>query len=278
MTPRSAARAAHAGQDPLVELYKDAHLRIVQEQRKLLEGSPVRTARLRRLLELQEAVEKEMARLDRRTIRWFERRSLFEPYIAGFEAASPDKTFTLFHEQAARRLANDLHGDLLDATRYVRADTKRFIREAARIATRSTVVDRTAPQAGRDLMKALVDDHGIKSVRYRNGATHPLGEYSNMAVRTKTAVAFNDGALDSAPEVEWWEVFDGPDCGWTSHDDVTLANGLIVTRDELRGFPISHPNCRRAGGPRPDITSKSAASKAQASRSEREAAATHSVR
>jgi hypothetical protein len=276
MTTRDAARAAQATQDPLVQLYQDAHLRIVQEQQKLLSASPLRTARLRRLLELQEAVQREMDRLDRRTNRWFERHGM-EAYAAGFRHAAPDVSFTLIHDDAARRLADDLFQDLLQATRYVRHDTKRFIRDAAKIAAQSTVIDNTAVQAGRDMMKDLVQNHGIKAVTYRNGAKHPLGEYSQMTIRTKTAIAFSEGAFDSSPGVEWWECFDGPECGLSFHEDPTQANGLIRTRDESRGLLISHPNCRRSWGPRPDVTSKTGALKAQGTRAERLAAARHAV-
>lgn len=276
MTVRDAARAAQATQDPLVQLYQDAHARLVQEQERLLSGSPLRTARLRRLLELQEAVEREMDRLDRRTNRWFERHGM-EAYAAGFRAAAPDLSFTLVHDDAARRLADDLFRDLLQATKYVRRDTKRFIQDAARIAAQSTVIDRTAPQAGRDMMRQLVRENGIKAVTYRNGAKHPLGEYSQMTIRTKTALAFNEGGFDSSPEVEWWECFDGPECGLTFHEDPTQANGLILPRDESRANPISHPNCRRSWGPRPDITSKTGAKKAQGTQAERKAAAEHAV-
>lgn len=260
-----------------MQLYQDAHARIVSEQQRLVSGSPLRTARLRRLLELREAVEREMDRLDRRTNRWFERHGM-EAYAAGFRAAAgPDVSFTLIHDDAARRLADDLYRDLLSATRFVRNDTRRFIQDAARIAAQSTIIDRTAPQAGRDMMKDLVENHGIRAVRYADGSRRTIGDYSDMVIRTKTATSFNFGALDSSPDVEWWEVFDG-NCGWTSHDDINLANGMIVTKEEARAWPIAHPRCRRSFGPRPDLTSKAAAEKAQRSERTRLAAARHAER
>lgn len=274
MTPRTAARAAQAQQDPLVQLYRDAWKRIVAEQEKLA-GNPLRTARIRRLNELRATVEKEMNRLDRRAGQFFTRYGE-RPYLAGI-ATTRDGTFTAIHHESAKRLADDMFDDLLKATRYVRRDTKRFIQAAAKIAAQSTVTDNTAVGTGRDLMRKLIDEHGIKAVRYANGAQHPLGEYSQMVIRTKTALAFNEGTFDGAPEVDWWQCFDGPNCGLEFHDDGVLANELILPRDESRAHLISHPNCRRAWGPRPDIKSKTGAKKAQGTKASRKLAAEHSV-
>jgi hypothetical protein len=274
MNTRAASLAAQAQQDPLVALYRDAWKRIVQEQESLA-GDPVRTARVRRLNELRATVERELNRLDRRAGQFFARYGE-RPYLAGV-AQTTDGTFTAIHHESAKRLADDMFNDLLKATRYVRRDTKRFIAEAARIAARSTVLDNTAVGAGKQMMRKLIDEHGIKAVRYANGAQHPLGEYAQMTIRTKTAIAFNEGSFDGAPEVEWWQCFDGPNCGLEFHDDGVLANGLILPRDESRGFIISHPNCRRSWGPRPDITSKTGARKAQGTKASRKLAAEHSV-
>jgi hypothetical protein len=272
---REAAHAAQDAVDPLLTLYRDAHLRLKAEQDALV-GDPLRKARVSRLLDLQERVRREMDRLDRNAGRWIERHG-GETYASGFVAQPVDSTFTLVHRESARRLADDMFDDLLSATRYVRNDVKRFIQEAARIAAQSTVVDNTAKQAGRDMMKDLVDNHGIRAVRYANGAQHPLGEYSQMTIRTKTALAFNQGGFDAAPKVEWWECFDGPNCGLTFHEDGEMANGLISDRLTARAWPISHPNCRRSWAARPDIDNKTQAGKEQATRAERLEAAQHAV-
>ena len=44
-------------------------------------------------------------------------------------------------------------------------------------------------------------------------------------------------------------IIDGPDCGWTSHDDPDKANGSIRTLDEAQERPLSHPRCRRVSLP-----------------------------
>jgi hypothetical protein len=269
MTAREDAAAAHKVMDPLVRLYQDAQQRITAEMERLA-GDPQRTARLARLHELQAAVVAEMDRLDESAAVFMQTYGA-RPYLDGVRATGG--AFTAVNREAARRLADDTFDDLLTATQYVRADTRRFIQAAGKVAAESTVLGQTAPQAGRQMMRDLIDNHGIKAVTYRNGAKHPLGDYSDMLIRTKTATHFVEGSLDGAPEVTWWEIFDGPSCGFSSHDDIRLANGLIVTRAEVRAYPISHPRCRRAAGPRPDILSKTAAKKKTARKVDRQAAA-----
>ncbi|MFF3565364.1 hypothetical protein ACFYXS_35500 [Streptomyces sp. NPDC002574] len=71
-------------------------------------------------------------------------------------------------------------------------------------------------------------------------------------------MAYNAGTLNRAREagVLHMEVFDGADCGWTSHQDPDKATGTLRTVEEAAAWPISHPRCGRALGPlpRPDVT------------------------
>lgn len=41
------------------------------------------------------------------------------------------------------------------------------------------------------------------------------------------------------------DISDGPDCGWTEHDDPDIADGSRRTLAELHANPLSHPNCVR---------------------------------
>ena len=45
------------------------------------------------------------------------------------------------------------------------------------------------------------------------------------------------------------QVYDGPECGWTEHDDPDLADGSLRTLEEADEYPLSHPHCQRAFGP-----------------------------
>lgn len=73
---------------------------------------------------------------------------------------------------------------------------------------------------------------------------------ATMIARTETANVYNHLALSGYEEGGYGSVivFDGPDCGWTSHDDLDKANGTVRTLAEAREHPIAHPNCGRAFG------------------------------
>jgi hypothetical protein len=151
----------------------------------------------------------------------------------------------------------DTHQDLLAATKFMRTSTKDLIRTLARDHVSDRLyTGRTATQAGRELARAL-RAHSVAAVVYKDGSRHGLGSYSDMVLRTKTAEAYQVGGFNQAAShgVKFVEVMDGPGCGWTSHDDTTQANGMIMTLDDSRAYPISHPNCRRVTIARPDIKS-----------------------
>ncbi len=84
------------------------------------------------------------------------------------------------------------------------------------------------------------------------GLRELFGSRAQTIALTETATAYNATSLlgyrDSGL-VEEVEVFDGPECGWTEHDDPDLADGSTRTLDEANDYPIAHPNCQRAFGP-----------------------------
>jgi hypothetical protein len=158
---------------------------------------------------------------------------------------------------AITHLAADTHADLLHATTHMRQSTKDLIRTLARDHVSDRLYTGTpATQAGRDLAKAL-RSQSVAAIVYKDGSRHGLGSYADMVVRTKTAEAYQIGGFNQAEshKVKFMEIMDGPNCGLVSHDDTTLANGLILPLDQARAYPIAHPNCRRVSIPRPDITS-----------------------
>lgn len=69
---------------------------------------------------------------------------------------------------------------------------------------------------------------------------------------TETANAYNlasSAGYAASGLVDEVEIFDGPECGWTEHDDPDLADGSIRTLDDFDEYPTAHPNCQRAAGP-----------------------------
>lgn len=127
---------------------------------------------------------------------------------------------------------------------------------------RKIFTERTVPV---DNSERTIRLRGIKAVQYspryvktergfrqdKKPRKYTLSDYSNMVVRTNANRAYNMGVLDAIAKkgIEWVAVSDGPECGWTFHDDPEAANGMVVTLDEARANPLAHPNCRRAFAP-----------------------------
>lgn len=259
-------------EEPLLRAYAQAWERIVAEQAALADD-PRRFARSRRLAELRQRVEESMDVLDSVTATWI-RESLPQVYALGGVTGVAEATggsgrfvWTQIHQDAVQQLATGIFHDLLDATSHVRRTTKVLIRGVARdVALKKAIEGRTAVDAGRE-MRRILNDRGIWAVVYKDGSNHGLREYGQMVMRTTTAKAYNEGTLNGAEGegVKYWEVFDGPNCGWSFHEDPDLALGKIVPKDEALTYIISHPNCRRSFGARPELRTNTDAKKAEPS-------------
>lgn len=86
----------------------------------------------------------------------------------------------------------------------------------------------------------------------QSGAAPPLrSTRAYLIAQTETGNAFNRSAIESyraSGLVDFVEVFDGPDCGWSSHDDPDLAHGSIRSLANAGARSLSHPRCQRAFG------------------------------
>ncbi|WP_372403197.1 hypothetical protein [Sanguibacter suaedae] len=89
----------------------------------------------------------------------------------------------------------------------------------------------------------------MTAVTYANGRKIGLSTYTDMVVRTKTVMAYQEGAFNQAEAlgVEWMEIFDGAACEWTSQDDLQKDNGMIVTLASTRSA-IQTADARRRPG------------------------------
>jgi hypothetical protein len=79
-----------------------------------------------------------------------------------------------------------------------------------------------------------------------------FGARAQTIALTETATTYNlasSAAYRESGLIDEVEVFDGPECGWTEHDDPDLADGSTRTLDEADDYPTAHPNCQRAFGP-----------------------------
>lgn len=249
--------AAQAQADPLVQAYATSWQRIVDLQQALADD-PALARQKARLDRLRRGIERDLRGLDDRVDEWTRAR-LPGVYQAGADQAAQDLDGDFSWSQsdvnAAERLSAGLRRDLLAANTRTAATTRALLRRVARDrGLAATIEGQTAKQAGREMAR-IIEAHGIHAVTYQNGAKVGLGPYSEMAIRTTTATAYNEGTLNAAEAqgVVWFECFDGPNCGWSTHQDADRANGKIVKRDDALEHPISHPNCRRAFNARPDL-------------------------
>lgn len=191
-------------------------------------------------------------------------------YVEGVEAMG-GSSWTQAHAQALTSLATDLYNDFLKRSEEAGRASEamvRAVREASRTeVTKAVAGGRTARQAAERLADKLRAEYDLTRVIYADGTHVPVGRYAEMAARTKSAVAYNAGTLNEchAAGIGYVEVFDGHRCGWTTHDDDRKAHGLVVSLAAAAEHPIAHPQCRRAFGPRPDITSDEDAEVAESS-------------
>jgi len=252
---------------PLLLAYAQAWDEILAEQ-EAIAADPLRLARQRRLREMQRRIGTILENLDARTLEWTTH-TLPQSYAAGAvlgaQQAGGEFVWSQIHQEAVQALVDRTYSDLLEATKFTAKTTKALVRTIVRDqAIQKAIQGRTAVDAG-SRVRQILAKQGIHSVVYKDGSVHGLREYGQMTIRTISATAYNEGTLNAAHSlgVTYWEVFDGPDCGWTTHEDPETALGKIVTRDEALSWPISHPNCRRSFGARPDLVDPAAAAAAQ---------------
>jgi hypothetical protein len=253
--------------DPLIEAYRSGWERVLAEQERIM-SDPRQWRRSRRLQEMSRTIGSIMDGLDSEAADWVAQqfpRVYGAGLIDGAAAAGTSPAWSMIHQEAVEQLAYGVYNDLLSATTHVKSTTKGLIRTLARQeGTFALIGGETAQGAGRNLARELAR-HSIAAVIYKDGSRHGLADYADMNLRTTTALGYNNGTLNAAPETVFWEVFDGPGCGWTFHEDTEQALGKIVTRDEALSWPISHPRCRRAFGPRPDLNKTASAAEKKGS-------------
>ncbi|MFE4658870.1 hypothetical protein ACFRFJ_19570 [Streptomyces hydrogenans] len=216
------------------------------------------------LEEFKTAIEDFRRRVDDEA-RQFVRRQLPHLYEEGARAAAEALgttfTWTLFHRDALQALASDSYADFLRRSQEAERMATRFYRAVREAARREVPLlaagNMTAKQAARNLARRLAAEHRLTHVVYRNGARVPVRAWAEAATLAKSTVAYKAGTLNRTREasVTTVEVFDGLDCGWTSHQDPGKVTRTLRTVEEAAEWPISHPRCRRSFGPRPDVGS-----------------------
>lgn len=255
----------------LERAYERAWERIVARQAQIA-ADPARWAERARLRALLAEVETQMRALDAAANAFFVERfpAAYEMgAAAAAEQLGADFRWVRADRQAVRAAAEASYDDLLQATRFVRRTTKQLIRALARDAALGALIEGRTATGGARLFRRELERGGIKAVRYKDGSLHGLAEYSQVVLRTTTANAYNAGTINFSRRMgtRFMEVFDG-NCGWTSHNDVDLANGTIRSVEECARQTLSHPRCIRSFGPRPDIANAREAQRAPLSTTE----------
>lgn len=223
------------------------------------------------LREFQDAIDAFMVEVDANVER-FLTLHLGPRYEAGASAAlGQPMSWTQAHTLALTSLATDTYDDFLARAREAERVSEAFVRAvrdaAGKEVPKIAAGGRTAVQAADRLEARLLTEYGITHITYRDGSNVTVRHYTRMAARTKSAVAYNSGTLNSIHFAggEWVEVFDGGDCGWTSHLDLDKANGTIRHVTEAATYLIAHPQCTRGFGARFDLKTKQDAKNAQPS-------------
>lgn len=258
--------------DPLIEAYQRSYENISSQLTEVV-GDPKQRRKVSRLREVRASIDRELTYLDKEVAPRAVQATYWSNEL-GFAsgavgAGAQTISWDLIDRDAAEILAKGLYTDLLEATSLTGQTSKSLLRKLGRGASLDKLLEgRTAVQAGQ-AMARQAKGLGVYAVTYANGARHGLDEYAAMSMRTVTANAYNGALVDGAvaEKCKWFEIFDGPDCGLTFHEDPQIADGLIVDDDTARTWRISHPNCRRSFGPRPDINNKKEAERAQRSTS-----------
>lgn len=248
--------------DLLAAIYAQAFERLQVEEGRLLD--PANWRKLERLRASQARIVREISTLDRQSQAWVaaEFPGIWRAGGTEFSSLMRDAgvasrfEWTQTHTAGLRAISGDSLKYLLDANANVTDRTRELVRTVVHDETVRKILDGQTPDhEARRIVNELRDTHGITSITTRSGSTMRIDSYAEMVARTQSALAYNSGALTQAVEdrIQWVEVFDGNGCGWSFHLDGDQANGSVRTVEDAAEFPLAHPRCQRAFGPRPDL-------------------------
>ena len=174
-------------------------------------------------------------------IAWAKEEAILEGVLEAWYLTLGADAFAGVSEQLAVDLAFDVSNDLVaEVLDQVALEVTR-ITEQTRTVLRN-LVERAAAEGSS--IETLTKEIRSTFTAWSTGRARTIA-------LTETANAYNQASLAGYATtglVEKVEVFDGPDCGWTHHEDPDLAHGSIRTLEEAKRHPIAHPNCQRAFG------------------------------
>jgi len=174
---------------------------------------------------------------------WEDEKTRLRVVLERWYVVMGDAAYSALGEQLGIELTFDLAAASTKRVRHLIGVNVTSITDTLRQVLRNRVEDAIARGLSVEQLVAGTDAVG--------GLRELFGNRAETIALTETATAYNAsttlGYADSGL-VDEVEVFDGPECGWTEHDDPDLADGSTRTLDDADEYPIAHPNCQRAFG------------------------------
>lgn len=156
-------------------------------------------------------------------------------------------TWTDRHQAAITAMSAQYFTDLVSRIQEALRRARAFLR-AVQDAARTT--------ADRFDTAELRRQHPLDTVVYANNARHPVDAWARAAITWQAVTTANTAAARTALDeldVQYLEVRDGPDCGWTEHRDPDRANRTLRTVQDALAHPVAHAHCQREFLPRLDL-------------------------
>lgn len=206
-----------------------------------------RDARRQRLQDLKDTAARLTSQVDELALA-LATGGIHTAYTMGAEAGGITQ-YTAVDVEALGVLAQDLYDGVLAATKGVNASTKLLIRTLAREHVGDRLLGGQTSQDAARALRADLEGKGVYSVTYKDGSRQGLASYTDMLVRSQSALAYSTGTLNAARKAGtgYMEVFDSFDCGLASHTDSFKPNGLILPIEQCATYTISHPRCVMPG-------------------------------
>lgn len=156
-------------------------------------------------------------------------------------------TWTPSHQGQITTLSAQYYADLTTRLTEALRRARAFLRAAQQAARART---------GRFDTARLRREHSLGTVLYANNHRHPAGAWALATITWQAVTTANTAACRTALDdlgIHYLEVRDGPDCGWTAHDDPDKADRTLRTVQDALAHPAAHPHCVRELLPRMDL-------------------------
>ena len=175
---------------------------------------------------------------------WTDETARLRVVLERWYVAMGDAAYAALGDQLGVELTFDLAAASTKRVRQLIGVDVTGITDTMRQILRNRVEDAIARGLSVDQLVAGTDTSpGLRELFGNRAQTIALTETAN-AYNTSSIAGYEDSGL-----VDEVDVFDGPECGWTEHDDPDLADGSTRTLAEADDYPTAHPNCQRAFGP-----------------------------